>query len=294
MVTVTYSPGKHLSPFLDSLAAATTRGTVTILADNGSTDGVPQAAAEQYPSVEFLDTGGNVGYGAGMNAGWRALRGRREDGAVDKEFVVLVNPDVVFEPGSIDALIDCARRHPTAGAIGPRIIESDGSTYPSARALPTLRNGIGHALLSNLWPTNPWSQSYLAMDRMDKEREAGWLSGSCLLVRWEAFDAVGGFDERYFMYMEDVDLGDRLTRAGYTNVYCPDARISHAQGHSTNEHPEKMLSAHHESAYRFLADRWNKPWQVPLRWLLRVGLWLRGGFVVATARAQRARIKKED
>ncbi|OMH47681.1 hypothetical protein BWZ31_12605, partial [Neisseria meningitidis] len=65
---------------------------------------------------------------------------------------------------------------------------------------------------------------------MTTERTAGWLSGSCLLVRWDAFEQIGGFDERYFMYMEDVDLGDRFGRAGFDNVFCPDAVITHAVG----------------------------------------------------------------
>lgn len=272
VVTVTYSPGEHLAPFLDSLAGATTRGTWTVLADNGSVDGVPQAAAAERDRVEFLGTGGNLGYGGGMNAGVRRLRSLRESGEVDPEFLLLSNPDVVFLPGAVDELIACARRWPRGGSLGPRILEPDGSTYPSARALPTLGTGAGHALFSRVWPANPWTRAYRQGQDMDSERAAGWLSGSCLLLRWEAFDAVGGFDERYFMYLEDVDLGDRLGRAGYDNVYCPTARITHAQGHATENHSTAMLSAHHASAYRFQADRIPARWQAPLRWVLRAGL----------------------
>ena len=286
VVTVTYSPGAHLQAFLDSLAEGYAGGdTVTVLADNGSTDGVPEAAAEASADVEFLSTGGNLGYGRGMNAGVRALTERRDKGEVDGEFLLLSNPDVTFLPGSIDALIECARRHPNAAAVGPRIVETDGSTYPSARAVPSLSNGIGHALLSPIWPNNPWSKHYHADTNMDTEHTAGWLSGSCLLVRWEAFEAVGGFDERYFMYLEDVDLGDRFNRAGFVNVYCPTAVIHHDQGHSTKTRRQSMQTAHHASAYRFQADRHPAWWQAPLRAALRIGLAVRG---VAAGRVKRS------
>ncbi len=93
--------------------------------------------------------------------------------------------------------------------------------YPSARHLPSLIRGGMHAVIGPLWRSNPWTAAY-RQDRLEpSERPVGWLSGSCLLLRGAAFDEVGGFDERYFMYMEDVDLGDRLGKAGWQNVYVP-------------------------------------------------------------------------
>lgn len=270
VVTVTFSPGEHLAAMLDSLSAATAGETYVIMADNGSVDGAPQRAVSAQ--VELLQTGGNLGYGAAMNMGVARARELAAAGAVDPNFIVLSNPDVVFHPGSIDHLIRCAQQRPRAGAIGPRIVEADGSVYPSARAVPQLGTGIGHALLADLWPANPWSAAYRAQSDMSRTRVAGWLSGSCLLLRTEAFAAVGGFDERYFMYLEDVDLGDRLSRAGWENIFCVDAAISHAQGHSTAAHSLTMLSAHHDSAYRFLADRYHRWYHAPLRWVLRAGL----------------------
>lgn len=275
IVTVTYSPGEYLSRFIDSIPTALSQKARVVLADNGSTDGVPERTAEQYEWVEFLDTGGNLGYGGGMNAGANALRPMREAGEIDTEYLLLVNPDVEFNAGSIDKLIACARRWDKAGSVGPKIVEPDGTIYPSARAIPSIINGIGHAIFADIWPLNPWSRAYRDDDDMDTERVSGWLSGSCLLVRWDAFDAIGGFDERYFMYLEDIDLADRMSRAGYLNIFCPDATINHAQGHSTAVHSKKMLRAHHDSAYRFISDRHPKPWQAPLRWVIKTGLLVR-------------------
>lgn len=288
-MSVTYSPGWHLSAFLESLPHATERtgrGTFVVLADNGSTDGVPQQAARDDENVEFLPTGGNIGYGAAINAAARALVDKRQAGLINPDYFIISNPDVEFLPGAIDALTDCLDRRPKAGAAGPRIEEADGSAYPSARAVPTLVTGVGHALLGGIWPKNPFSRAYRDDGDMENERVAGWLSGSCLAVRWEAFDAVGGFDERYFMYLEDIDFGDRLARAGWDNVFCPAARILHDQGHAANKHSRVTVPAHHDSAFRFQADRHPAWWQAPLRAALWAGLQLRG--VVAGAEARRA------
>lgn len=139
--------------------------------------------------------------------------------------------------------------------MGPLIREPDGTVYPSARVVPTLTGGALHALLGSVWSTNPWTAAY-RQDRMEpSERVVGWLSGSCLLLRRTAFDAIGGFDPRYFMYMEDVDLGDRLARAGWQNVYAPSSEVVHAKGHAAGRDPARSLGAHHDSVYIFQSDR---------------------------------------
>ena len=292
VVTVTYSPGEHLRALVDSLPGATPDGTVLVMADNGSVDGSPEAEAERATAegrgdVIFLPTGGNIGYGAAANRGIAELARMRDAGRIRGDYVLLVNPDVIFAPGSIAELLDCARRNPRAGAVGPLIREADGTAYPSARAVPDLVGGIGHALLADVWPGNPFSRRYRHDSDMSRERDAGWLSGSCLLLRWDAFDSVGGFDSRYFMYMEDVDLGDRLGRAGWRNIFTPAAEIRHAQGHSASSHPEITVRAHHDSAYRFMSDRLTGPWLAPVRLALKVGLALRGGIVLAVKKRKK-------
>lgn len=264
LVAVTYSPGPALDRMLDSLAGAYSGDLRVILADNGSTDGSVERAARR-PGVRLVRTGGNLGYGGGANVGVRAL-------GLGIDWVVIANPDLVFAAGAIDRLLECADRHPAAGAFGPLITTPDGVVYPSARNLPSIADGVGHALCGWWWPTNPWTRRYRLDAQAPTERIAGWLSGSCLLVRRRAFEQVGGFDEAYFMYFEDVDLGDRLSRAGWTNVYCPSARVAHRGGHATERDPGPMAVAHHRSAYRYLAARHPARWQAPLRWALKAGL----------------------
>lgn len=276
VVTVTYWSGDHLQTFLRSLAHATSSSPRVVIADNGSGDGAPEAAEREHANVTLIRSGGNVGYGGGINRAVAEL----DD---DVEFVMIANPDVEWSPGSIDELVAAAARWPRAGALGPLIREPDGSVYPSARRVPDLVSGTGHALLGGIWKSNPWTAAYRADDVEPSERPVGWLSGSCLLVRRTAFDEISGFDERYFMYMEDVDLGDRLGRAGWLNVYVPGAEVVHTKGHSADKRPAAMLPAHHRSAYRFQADRHPGVLQAPLRWALRAGLAVRSRLAVRAA-----------
>jgi N-acetylglucosaminyl-diphospho-decaprenol L-rhamnosyltransferase len=282
VVTVTYSPGPHLGRFLASLSHATDRPVTVIMADNGSTDGSPEEAVERYPNARLLRTGANLGYGTAVN------RAVAEIGP-ESEFFVVANPDVQWGPRAIDLLLEAAARWPRAGALGPLIRDPDGSVYPSARHQPRLIRGGMHAVIGPMWKSNPWTAAYRQEKLEPSERPVGWLSGSCLLLRRVAFDEVAGFDERYFMYMEDVDLGDRLGKAGWQNVYVPSAEVLHNKGHATGRDPARNLAAHHKSTYTFLADRHPKWWQAPLRWTIRASLAMRAGLVVANTRRRQAK-----
>lgn len=276
LVTVAYSPGDTLAALLDSVPAASSRPVVAVVSDNGSADGSVDAASRR-PNVQVVRNPRNLGYGGAANAGVAAL-------PPEADPVLIVNPDVELAPGAIDALLSGLDRHPDAGAVGPLISTESGVIYPSARRLPTIGAGAGHAALGWCWPNNPWTVQYRQDHAAPRERPAGWLSGSCLLVRRSAFAAVGGFDPGYFMYFEDVDLGRRLRQAGYASYYIPDARVLHHGGHSTRRHRAEMVRAHHDSAYRYLAGLYDARWQAPLRWALRGGLAVRAAMAVRSER----------
>jgi N-acetylglucosaminyl-diphospho-decaprenol L-rhamnosyltransferase len=284
VVAVTYSPGPALDGFITSLSAATTRPVEVVLADNGSTDGAPEAAVARYPHVRLLRTGGNIGYGAAVNAGLAGLTSGH---------ALVANPDVHFEPGAVDELLAVAGRWPRAATVGPAIRTPEGELYPSARDLPRLSTGAGHALLGWAWPGNPWTARYRRERESPRERPAGWLSGSCFLVDLEAFWSVGGFDPGYFMYFEDVDLAERLGRRGWLHVYAPSAVVVHEGGHATRREPHRMARVHHTSALRYLSRQYAGPRHAPLRAALRAGLGGRmlvsyvSGRVAAGARFQR-------
>ena len=289
VVTVTYSPGPHLNRFLASLSHATDRAVTVIMADNGSTDGAPEEALEHYPNVRLLRTGANLGYGTAVN---RAVDEYLKDAAAASDTrISSSSPIPTCNGGRAASTSSWRRRRAGRGpvSLGPLIRDPDGSVYPSARHLPSLIRGGMHAVVGPLWRSNPWTAAYRQARLVPSERPVGWLSGSCLLLRRAAFDEVAGFDERYFMYMEDVDLGDRLGRAGWQNVYVPSAEILHDKGHATGRDPARNLAAHHTSTYTFLADRYPHWSQAPLRWTMKAALAARAGLVVRNSRRKQAK-----
>ena len=283
LVIVTYSPGDFLHEFLASVPGASTREVPVTVVDNGSTDGTV-VWVRSHRELTLIETGSNRGYGGAANVGAAAAA---------EEWVLVVNPDITFEAGAIDELLNVAGRWPRAGALGPRIHTDDGLLYPSARELPSIGQGLGHAVFGWVWPSNPWTAAYRQERGTPREGTAGWLSGACLMVRREAFTSVEGFDERFFMYFEDTDLCERLAKAGWDVVYAPSATVVHHGGHATVRDPARMSKAHHDSAYRYLAGRYSGPKWAPLRGVLRAGLWgryqlsLRVGRVLHGARPTR-------
>ena len=273
VVTVSYNSSAQLPEFLDSVAALTQRPRHVVIVDNASSDtaSAQEIAAGYDATVVALQR--NLGYGGAVNEGVRML-------PPEVEYILISNPDVSLAPDSLDILVVVADRNARAGAVGPRILNPDGTTYPSARSVPSLRTGVGHAVFGHPWPTNPWTRSYRGERSAPSEpRAAGWLSGSCFLVRRSAFEQVGGFDDGYFMYFEDVDLGYRLGLAGWTNLYEPSASATHIGGLSTKTESTRMLRAHHESAIRFIRRKYSRPGFAPLRWALTAGLRVRLGLL---------------
>ncbi|HEV7741956.1 MAG TPA: glycosyltransferase family 2 protein [Pseudolysinimonas sp.] len=267
VVTVTYNSGDDIEPFLTSARAAGADSVV--VSDNPSPQSATTIERAERSGARVVRMPSNVGYGGGVNAAVATL-------AADIDAVLISNPDVRLTPDAIRLLAQTLAEDPQIGAVGPEILNDDGTVYPSARRVPSLRTGVGHALFFRVWPRNPWTRAYRQEDvDPTARRDVGWLSGACLLVRRTAFDDIGGFDERYFMYFEDVDLGYRLGKAGWRNLFEPAARVLHSGGKSTASLRPQMLIAHHRSADRFLASKYPGRVLAPLRFALHVGLDLR-------------------
>ncbi|MBO0899877.1 glycosyltransferase family 2 protein [Cellulomonas sp. zg-ZUI22] len=267
VVCVVYHPGDELARFAETLATASRGPVELVVVDNGADHTVAESVVTGARG-RLLVPGSNLGYGAAANRG---------AAGADAPWIVVANSDIEWTPGSLDRLVAAGEEQPSAGALGPMLMNTDGTVYPSARALPSLRQGAGHAVFARLWPDNPWTRAYHARQESTGGylREAGWLSGACLLLRREAFEQVGGFDESYFMFFEDVDLGERLSHAGWENLYVPDVRVTHVGGTSWRERPAPMIRAHHASALQYLERRYDRWYQAPVRIALRAGLRLR-------------------
>lgn len=241
-IIVNYNSRRHLEVCLASLVDEGVRSIVVV--DNGSVDG--SCAVALAAGAVWVESGGNVGYGRAANLG------ASRPPASDAPYLLVCNPDLDVRPGAVPALVAALESDPALGAVGPRLCNTDGSLYPSARTFPDLVDAIGHGLLGLVAPHNRFTRRYRLLDWDHGTRATvDWVSGACFLVRRRAWDQVGGFDPSYFMYMEDVDLCWRLRRAGWEVAYEPAAAVVHTQGVSADLHPYRMLSAHHRSMWLF-------------------------------------------
>ena len=268
-VIVNYNAGDHLVACVASLEAAGVEDVV--VADNASDDGSIERLRQHHPGARVIVTGENLGYGGAAN------RGAAE---VDSDYLLVCNPDTVFDVHAPQALMAALESHRGAGAAGPRVDTPSGDVYPSARTFPSVTDSVGHGFLGLLWRNNPWSRRYLMSDRsLERIQPVDWISGSCMMLRRSAFDAVSGFDESFFMYAEDVDLCRRLAEQGCSTLYVPTARVVHVQGVSSARHPYRMILAHHRSLLRFASLTARGPRDRILLPLVALGLGTRAGLL---------------
>jgi N-acetylglucosaminyl-diphospho-decaprenol L-rhamnosyltransferase len=219
VVIVTWNALPWLEQCLESV-----RGREIVVVDHGSTDGTLDFVRERYPGVRLIEQE-NKGMGGGNNAGMRAAGGR---------YFFLLNSDAWVVDDALDRLVAFADEHPEAAVVGPKLLNTDGTLQRSARGEPTLwRLATEYLFIRKLAPRskrlNPLYRGDFGHDRVE---EVDWLFGPALLVRKEAADAVGLFDEDFFMFSEEVDWMTRFRRAGWTVVFFPDAEVVHVGGAS--------------------------------------------------------------
>lgn len=247
-VVVNYRAGSLLTECVQTVLADTSAGEVElVVVDNGSDDGSVELLRNAVPDVHVITSPGNVGYARAANLGIAATRA---------PIVAVLNPDLTIDAGTAKALLARFDAEPALGACGPRIRNLDGSDYPSARRSPSVQLAVMHGLLGLWWPTNPFTTRYRQLNADPGEpRSVDWVSGAAMWLRRGALDVVGGWDERYFMYMEDLDLCWRLRHAGFDIAYEPAGAVTHVQGASTSRTPYRMLAEHHRSAWKFARRR---------------------------------------
>lgn len=240
-VVVDYDAGDVLAECVRSLYDDDVERVVVV--ENGRPE-IARAALNGL-SVPLLVTGRNLGFGAGANRGI-AVSG-------DSPYVLVCNPDLRVHPGAARALVAALDAHPDWAIVGPRILEPSGEEYPSVRRFPSMTDAAAHALLALIWPNNRFSRRYRGEERQPDPVD--WVSGACFCARRQALEELGGFDESYFMFAEDIDLCWRAHQAGWSVGVEPAAVVTHVRGVSRRRHPYRMLLAHHRSALRFAARR---------------------------------------
>jgi N-acetylglucosaminyl-diphospho-decaprenol L-rhamnosyltransferase len=250
-VVVDHEAGAVLEDCVRSLLADAASPVVVV--ENGAAGSAGSALAGLLAErvgapVRLVQPGRNLGFGAGVNRGLAALAGEAEP----PDWVLVSNPDLVVHPGALPALQDALATHPAWAIVGPRIFDESGEVYPSVRRFPSFVDAAGHALLALFNPDNRFTRRYNpGTPEGDVVVPAGWVSGSCFLARRSALEELGGFDEAYFMYLEDTDLCWRAHHAGWGVGFAGTAEVTHMQGVTTARHPYRMMVEHHRSALRF-------------------------------------------
>jgi GT2 family glycosyltransferase len=243
----------------------------TIVVDNASTDGSAEMVRERFPNVELLDLGENTGFAHANNVAFDRCRGR---------YVLLLNSDALVHPGALKELLAAAERHPRACAVGAQLLNPDGSLQRSAWPFPS----PGRILLEAFGlhrPLRRWGLlEDLALWRHDEERDVDFLIGACLLLRAEAIQEAGGFDERFWVYGEEADLQRRLTVRGWSVVLAPEAVVTHIGGASSQDSATRLRQFY--SGQRSFLRKHGPPyaWTIA-RFALLTGSLLRGRWTAA-------------
>jgi len=246
-----------------------------IVIDNHSDDQSTKMIKECFPNIKLFENKRNLGFSTACNQGIKESRGR---------YILLLNPDTEFTTGGINEMIKFMDSNHHVGICGPKMVDPQGKIQFSARSFPSYLTAISssQSILNKLFPGNPLSRKYLLKDHNHcREREVGWVSGSCLLARREVFEKIGLLDEQFFMYVEDVDFCYRAKQAGFSVYYFPNSVVIHHIGRSTERRKLKMLVEHHRSMYYYYRKHHHP--SVLLKGIIFSAIWIRLWFGVWTS-----------
>ena len=272
-VVVTYDALPWIEQCLASVA-----GIETVVVDNGSSDGTVDVVRERFPQVRVLESSND-----GLAAGWN--RGIAETGC---EHVLVLNADAWLVEDALSRLVAAADRHPRAAAIGPKLLNPDGSLQRSVRGFPTTwRLATEYLYLRKLAPrSRSLNAFYGAGFDHESERAVEWVMGACFLLRRNAYDEVGPFDERFFLFSEEVDWMRRATDRGWSVVFTPEARCVHVSGAA---HGGRLYRENVRGHLRYLSLHGRPGEAERARKMLRASLAVRGRI----HRGERARFYRD-
>ena len=210
-----------------------------IIVDNSQNDKGMTSLKESYPQIRVIQNDTNVGFARANNQAALSAQGKT---------LLFLNPDTILADQAIEEMIAHLESNPDIGALGPKVLNTDGSLQYSCRRFPTLMTGFfnRYSLLSRWFPGNRFTVQYLMKDfNHDENKEVDWLSGCCLMVPLAVFEKAGGFDEHYFLFNEDVDLCRTIGQNGYKVMYFPGAKIKHHISTSNSKVPARIIIKRH-------------------------------------------------
>ncbi len=263
IVVVSYNTAFHLRRCLLSLKEnPITEGTsVVIVVDNASTDGSAQMVKKKFPWVYLIENNENYGFAYGCNQGIKT---------VDARYYLLFNSDAAAMGNALDVMVSFMDANPDVGAAGGLILTEDGKIQPSTLVYPTYWNLLfSRASLLSKIPIFRWKMLEIRQVPEDVT-DVPALAGGFLILRKEALEQVGLLDERFFIYLEDIDICRRLRKNGWRVVFNPNARILHSWGASSSKRRAKAFWWHHMSMFKYFQKHY--PYLLPINLLLGIGL----------------------
>ena len=283
VVIVAYQSRAELPACLGSLPRELAGGPVEVCVVNNSPgDGVAEWIAREFPAVRLLEPGGNVGFGRGNNLGYRATTGR---------CVLFLNPDTVANAAALEHCVRRVQAETDLGLISPRLELADGTMdLACRRSIPTLWDGFCRAsgLAAAFSGTALFAGYNLTHLPADGTYEVGAINGAFLLGRREVFEKTGQFDEKFFMYGDDLDLCIRVARAGYRIVYDGRVRLTHLKGLSVARDFDRMSAAIFDANRDVYLKHFGASAFARLKWRAMFGLWKRVALLRARWRGHRA------
>jgi len=263
IIIVSYNSKGDLERAIGSLTQPAPRVEHEIVVvDNASTDGSPAYVRERWPGVQLIASDVNLGFAKANNLGLRHT---------NSELVLFLNPDTIVAPGAVDRLVSALDARRDVAIVGPRIVDGRGRAELSFGAMMTPWTEIRQKILvrGNDRGLIPFTSM---VDRMTRHtHQVDWVSGACLLIRRADLDEVGGFDERFFMYTEDVDLCASVRRRGRSVLFTAETEVVHLRGRSAASAAQTTADAYRRSQIAFY--RKHHPGWVPV---LRAYLKIRG------------------
>jgi N-acetylglucosaminyl-diphospho-decaprenol L-rhamnosyltransferase len=287
VVIVAFRSRELLRQCLDSLRAHPTSGPMrVIVVDNASGDGTTEMVGSEYPEVDLTASPANLGFAAATNLG--ARRG-------EAPYLLALNPDTAVTEGALDTVLAAMEAHPDVAVAGARLLRPDGSLdHASKRSFPTPLSALGHFTgVGRRAGATGKLAAYRAPEVESGPVDA--VNGAFMLMRRAAFEQVGGFDEGYWMYMEDLDISYALAQAGWGTWYEPGATVMHVKGGTTGGERSVRLSwAFHRGMYRFYRKHYapSRSWAFNGIVYVGIALKLATAVVHSLLRRSRARLRQ--
>lgn len=275
IIIVTWQSEEHIENCLNSILNSEPKSDEMIIVDNASKDSTANIVKTKFSQFKLIVNPVNTGLSKAINQASKIASGK---------YMLILNPDVILNPYTLKTLHDFMESNDNAGSCGPQFIYPSGKLQPSCREFPTFKNLFSESFgLGKLKPSHSWRMRYF--DHKTSQ-EVEQPMGSCLLVRKEVFDKIGGMNEKYPIFMNDVDLCFKIKKTGYKNYFLPQTSVTHYHGASTKKMGRKMIIEWHRSLYRYLRDHYDNKFLVAL-----YGTFLFTGMAVRILFLPLARIK---